>query len=208
MKQGLALAAASLVGLGSAGTASAATLLADTVIAYFNSGANAAFPAPQIYGGIWPGSFPVEVPLTYATDGNANTFVSLPTGSYIVLGFSGGFVFDGPGNDIFISEVGGANELADIFVSSNFGASFTFLGQATTDTVTGFDLGSIGYADKVNAVKVVGLDSFGGSPGFDLAFVQGLEGSVSIIPLPPALPLLGAALMALGLMGTRRRNDA
>ena len=77
MKQGLALAAASLVGLGSAGTASAATLLADTVIAYFNSGANAAFPAPQTYGGIWPGSFPVEVPLSYATDGNANTFVSL-----------------------------------------------------------------------------------------------------------------------------------
>ena len=60
----------------------------------------------------------------------------------------------------------------------------------------------------MNAVKIVGLDNFGASPGFDLAFVRGLEGSVSIIPLPPALPLLGAAAMALGLLGARRRQPA
>lgn len=200
---GMALAAAL-----AAGPTKAATLLADTVIDFFNSGANAAFPGPgNPFGGVFvPANFPVAVPLTYATDGDENTFVSLPTGSFIVLGFSGGFVFDGPGNDIFVSEVGGADERADVFVSSDLGTTFTFLGQATTSTVSGFDLASIGFTDKVNAVKIVGLDSFGGSPGFDLAFVQGLEGSVVVnpIPVPAALPLLLSGVAALAVVRRRK----
>jgi len=184
--------------------ASAATILADTVIDFFNSGVNAAFPTGS-YGGTFPGTFPVSVPLSYATDGNSTTFVSLPTGSYLTLGFSTGFVFDGPGLDIFVSEVGGADETADVFVSSDFGLNFTFLGVATTATVSGFDLASIGFTDKVNAVKIVGLDNFGGSPGFDLAFVQGLEGSVVInpVPEPGTIALISAAL--LGLTAVRRK---
>ncbi|MEI4487059.1 VPLPA-CTERM sorting domain-containing protein [Frigidibacter sp. MR17.14] len=205
-----ALAAALLL---PAASVQAATLLADVEIAYFNSGANLAFPT-GIYGGNFAGppGFPVALADTsFARDGNADTFVSLPTGSYLTLGFSGGFVFDGVGNDIFVSEVGGASETADIFISSDFGLSFTFLGTATTSTVSGFDLASIGYTGQVNAVKVVGLDNFGASPGFDLAFVQGLEGSVVIqepapVPLPAAAPLLLAGLGALaGLRRLRRR---
>lgn len=194
--------------LAAPGASAASTLIADVVIVYFNSGANPAFPAPQVFGGTFPGTFPIEVPLSYAADGDITTFVSLPTGSFIVLGFSGEFVFDGPGNDIFVAEVGDAQELADVFVSSDFGLTSTFLGQADGNTITEFDLGSIGFTEEVNAVKIVGLDNFGASPGFDLAFVRGLEGSVSIIPLPPALPLLGAAAMALGLLGARRRQPA
>jgi hypothetical protein len=189
---------------------SAATLTADVVLDFFDSGAG---PLPGPYGGTFPGNFPVAVPLSYATDGDPTTFVSLPEGSFIVLGFSGGFVFDGPGNDIFVSEVGGADELADVFVSSDFGLTFTFLGTATTDTVSGFDLASIGYTDQVNAVKVIGLDNFGGSPGFDLAFVQGMEGSVIIVPIAPIpLPasglLLIAALGGLGALHRRNRRHA
>ena len=184
--------------------ASAATIVADTVIDFFNSGANPSFPT-GCYGGTFPGgSFPVAVPCSYATDGDATTFVSLPTGSYMTLGFSGGFVFDGPGLDLFVSEVGGSDETANVFVSSDFGASFTFLGIATTATVSGFDLTSIGYTGHVNAVKVVGLDNAGGSPGFDLAFVQGLEGSV-VVPEPGTLTLLGLSLA--GLAATRRRKQ-
>ncbi len=185
--------------------ARAAVIVADTVIDFFNSGANPAFPTGP-YGGTFPGSFPVVVPLSYATDGDATTFVSLPTGSYLTLGFSGGFVFDGPGLDLFISEVGGSNELANVYVSSDFGATFTFLGLATTATVSGFDLAAIGYTGNVNAVKVVGLDNLGGSPGFDLAFVQGLEGSVVINPAQEPAALSLAALGLFGAAAAMRRR--
>jgi hypothetical protein len=185
---------------------SAAVIVADTVIDFFNSGANPAFPTGS-YGGTFPGVFPVVVPLSYATDGDAATFLSLPTSSYITLGFSGGFVFDGVGLDLFVSERGGNDELADVFVSSDFGATFTFLGQATTATVSGFDLASIGYTGMVNAVKIVGLDNLGASPGFDLAFVQGLEGSVVVSPVPEPASLALVALGLLGVAGVMRRRS-
>ncbi len=192
-----------------AGPSLGATILADTVLDFFNSGAGPIAAGP--FGGTSaPQNFPVAVPFSFATDGSEFTFISLPTDSFITLGFSSGYVFDGVGNDIFVSESGDGRELANVFISDDFGASFTFLGTAEGDQVTELDLASIGFSGRVNAIKIVGLDNGGGSPGFDVAFVQGLEGSVveepqgpTVIPLPPAASMLLGAFGALALV--RRR---
>lgn len=200
----LSIAAAGILSLASVPQAMASTILADTVIDFYNSGAGS---MGGVYGGTFPGSFPVSVPLSYATDGNPTTFVSLPTGSYITLGFSSGFVFDGAGLDLFVSELGGATETASVYISSDFGSTFTFLGTATTATVSGFDFASIGYTGYVNAVKILGLDASGGSPGFDLAYVEGLEGSVvsSVPDSMVTLWTLGAMFIAFAATKSRRK---
>jgi len=176
--------------------ASAATLTADIELDFFDSG-NGPLDGP--YGGDVIGSgFPIGLTDTSnALDGNLNTFVSLPTDSFLTVGFSSGFVFDGIGDDIFITETGAVNEMADVFVSSD-GIDFTFLGVAGAGGTETFDLADIGFTENVNAIKVVGLDLGGGSPGYDLAVVQGLEGSVVVAPVP--LPA-GFALMLVGVGG-------
>lgn len=177
-----------MLALGMASTAFSAIITADIELDFFDSGEG---PIAGPYGGDFLGSgFPIPLTDTLnARDGNLGTFVSLPTGSFLTVGFSSGFIFDGLGDDIFVSEAGSANELADVFVSSD-GISFTFLGVAGANGTTNFDLADIGYVGNVTAIKVVGLDSLGGSPGYDLAVVQGLEGSVVFTSAPATLGLI------------------
>jgi hypothetical protein len=186
-----------------AAPASSAIITADVVLASASGGA-AGWP----FGGVFePANYPVPVSLDYATDGDGNTFVSLPTGAFVVLGFSGGrFLEDGPGDDLFVNEIGDNNESADIFVSGDLGLTFTSIGQALDNRTTAFDLSA--FAGPVNAIKIVGLDNFGASEGFDLTFVTGREGvpdNSAVVPLPGALPLLAAALGGLALVRRRRR---
>jgi len=200
----LAAAFAALTGV----SASAMTLTADIELEFFDSG-NGPLAGP--YGGDTLGSgFPIALADTMnALDGNASTFVSLPTDSFMTVGFSGGFVFDGAGDDIFVTETGAVNELADVFVSSN-GIDFFFLGTAGAGGTETFDLADIGFADPVNAIKVVGLDLGGGSPGYDLAIVQGLEGSVVIdpVPLPAGFALMLGGIGGLAALKRRKRKQA
>ncbi len=122
-------------------------------------------------------NFPIPVNVHSIEGANINWFVSLPTGSYITMEFTNNKIIDHPNqNDIFVTENGCNNELAEIYISSD-GKKFTRLGIVDDCNLNSLDLATIGYKDPVRFVKVVGLDLKGGSPGFDLINVKGLPGS-------------------------------
>ena len=109
-------------------------------------------------------------------------WLALPEGSFVVVGFVDEKIIDGPGEDIFIQSFDkqdSADENANVFVSSD-GKNFTFLGKINELGTVKLDLASIDFKQPVKAVKIVGLDNRGGSPGFDLISVRGLPGSVVI----------------------------
>lgn len=191
------------------GYGAAQTMFADTLIAYQSSGAG---PLQEPYGG-YRGTGPGPTRLrdhSTALDASKETWVSLPAGASITLGFSKGVVFDGPGDDLFICEIGDASELANVFVSTDFGKSFTLLGTADGGTVTRLDLKRINFSGKINAVRIVGLDSRGSSPGFDVCYVEGLEGSVQTSgPAKPAPNKPGGSLSdVFGKPGANAKDDA
>jgi hypothetical protein len=200
-----ALAAATMLAGVAAAPAQAAIGYADTVLDYFNSGTGS-FPGP--YGGTFPGSFPVPVSTSVVLGGPTSPadFLSLPRGSFVTVGFTDETVVDGVGNDIFISEVGASGERADVFVSRN-GINFVFLGTALDSSTTAFDLASIGWTGAVTAVKIVGLDNFGGSPGFDVDFIQVLPGSIGEVPEPASWAMMIAGFGLVGATQRRRRTS-
>ena len=148
---------------------------ADIILDSYYSHANPDFST--FYGGDSDGG-PKVVPVSYAADKDETTAVSLPTGSYITVGFSKYSIIDAPNqDDLFIVEGGAGGEDAKIYISSDF-ENFTYLGLAQDDVTTSFDLASIGYTQPVVAVKVIGQDNGGSWPGFDLFEVKGLPGSL------------------------------
>ena len=130
----------------------------------------------DIYGGIGF-NFPIPVDPHVIEGANMDWFVSLPTGSYVILEFTNNKIIDYPNqDDIFVTENGCNNEKADIYVSAD-GKKFTKLGTVDDCYISSLDLAAIGYKEDVKFVKVVGLDMNGGSPGFDLVNVKGLPKS-------------------------------
>ncbi len=104
-------------------------------------------------------------------------YLSLPTNSFVTLGFADETIVDGPGDDFVVRELVDNGEKANVFISSD-GISFTLIGQALGGKSTKFDLSKIGFKGVMRAVKIVGLDNGGASPGFDLVNVQALTGSM------------------------------
>lgn len=154
---------------------------ADTVVDYFNAGTGPITDAP--YGGTYneatlQGTFPVEVSLSVVlgdepfSDGTVD-FLSLPEGSYVTVGFSDEVIVDGDGDDIFVTEIAGLGELAEVYVGSGDG-SFELLGTASGGETASFDLADIGFTGFVSEVKIVGLNNAGGSPGYDVVNVRAL----------------------------------
>ena len=186
----------------------AANLLgyADIFIEYFDSG-NGTLSCPEGQGGVFPPPATTPTCVSFSVvlgddPGPTSDYLSIPMGSFITVGFVDEVVIDGPGDDLFIAEVGDAGELAEIWISAAYStdpADFIFLGTANGNTVSSFDLATIGFTGAVKAVKVLSLQNGGapGAPGFDLAHVQAVN--FAPVPLPAALWLLWGALGVLSL---------
>ncbi len=103
--------------------------------------------------------------------------VTIPIDHWIELQFIGSIV-DGQGDDILLIELGQVGEQALIFITDGAQQEY-LLGRATAlnsglDTATniGFDISGISLPFSPCAIRIVALDSGGGSPGFDIANVR------------------------------------
>lgn len=112
---------------------------------------------------------PFEGPRTF--ENREAAWLSLPTGSFVVVGFRDLEVRDGPGPDLIIHSLESAGEQAEVFVRSQDGG-FQSLGRITQGEAAALDLAKIRFTGTVHAVKIVGLDCLGSSPGFDLVSVE------------------------------------
>lgn len=182
---------------------------ADVVIDYFaNKASPSSLPEPYGSNGGVPkpspanefGLYSIEPvnptvilgspPIDPITSSNPQVnWLALPQGSSVTLGFKDETVIDRPGNDIFIRSFDpedGADEQADVYVSAN-GTDFKFLGRVIENGRQGLDLASIQFADPVKAVKIVGVDNNGKSPGFDLISVEVSPNSMGLLPYAPTI---------------------
>lgn len=108
----------------------------------------------------------------------ATDYLSLPTGSYVTLGFADESMVNGPGTDLIVREFVNTDERGKVWVTSD-NVHWSLLGIARAGRANRFDLSSIGFNDHVIAVKIVGLDTGGASPGFDLSNIQIMPGSMA-----------------------------
>ena len=147
---------------------------ADVLLDAYYSQANPQFKG--FYGGSLK-KYPHLIDPKVALGKNDN-FVSLPTKSYVVLGFTDNSIIDAPRQkDIFIQEAGGAGDYAAVYVSAD-GKEFVYLGKAWDGRSTSFDLATINFKKPVIAIKIVGLNNGGASPGFDVVSVSALPGAI------------------------------
>ncbi|MBN1975530.1 MAG: LamG domain-containing protein [Sedimentisphaerales bacterium] len=144
------------------------------------------------------GNFPLSVDpneyLVGAPPSIENSAVTIPIDCWIELLFRG-VIYDGPGYDIFVSEMDPVGEQALVFLTDGGDQEYLLALAEVPNTnvhlptILGFDIAGLVLPFEPRAVRVVGIDLRGGSPGFDLSFVnariyQG-DDKVSRYPYPP-----------------------
>ena len=99
--------------------------------------------------------------------------VSLPRGSYVVLGFRQPVINMQGLPDLIIKGTGAAYEEADVFVSSLDG-ELHFLGTVTeTNEYLTLDFDALDITEPIIAVMLIGKDEGGSYPGFDVVEAKG-----------------------------------
>ena len=127
------------------------------------------------------GYWPVEVIPEELLVGEPPTLnvsgVTIPIDHWIELLFRGQIV-DGPGDDIFMVELDSVGEQALVFLTDGNGREYLLGYGAVPNTnehgpkTVSFDISGISLPFVPRAVRILGIDLRGGSPGFDLAYVQ------------------------------------
>jgi len=104
--------------------------------------------------------------------------VTLPPDHWVELLFRGPII-DGPGDDIKIIELGPVSEQALIFLTDGAGqeklidiANSGTIGGGIDPTEINFDISGIDLAFEPRAVRILGLDTGGEAPGFDIANIR------------------------------------
>ncbi len=120
--------------------------------------------------------------------------VTIPIDHWIELIFRGEIV-DGPGDDIFIVELDSVGEQALLFLTDGAGREYLLGYGAVPNTnangpvTIGFDLEGVSLPFTPRAVRILGIDLRGGSPGFDLSYVLARVRTEcrnnACIPIPP-----------------------
>jgi hypothetical protein len=103
--------------------------------------------------------------------------VTIPSDHWLEFKYRGNLI-DGPGEDVFLVERDAVDEQALVFVTDGSYREY-LLGYAFVpdvgfyeETELGFDMAGVSLPFEPSAIRVVGLDFRGGSPGFDLANIR------------------------------------
>ena len=129
---------------------------ADLMVESYYSKTNPNFQ--RFYGGTLA-NFPIAVNPDQILGGNTKNFLSLPTGSFVIVKFTDNVIIDYPGQpDLFITEMGCSEEHAEVFVSAN-GVDYKRLGVVDDCKTSALDLAAIQFKEQVTFVKILGLDS-------------------------------------------------
>jgi len=109
--------------------------------------------------------------------------VTLPPDHWVEVQFRGPII-DGPGDDIIIIELGPVSEQARVFLTDGQNHEY-LLGLATAGSIgtgvdptqIGFDISGVSLPFVPRAVRILGIDTGGQAPGFDVANVRARIGT-------------------------------